>query len=451
MATPTASDPPATGTGPAGRIVAEVASPAISESAGAESAKTKPAESEWPGRDAISILVIDVGTSSVRAAIVRPDATVEHVHRRPLPPHVPMPGLVEFDPAAMAERGHRGGPGDHALAGGGAASRPSASPPSGRPPSPGTAAPAHPLGPGLGWQDLRTVGTCLELQAEGMRFSPASRPPSSPGCSTRSTRPTPAGARQARARSTAGWPGSSARARSTSPMPATPRSTGLYRLDGHRLAPGGPRTARLPAHGPARQSSTRPGSRARPPPCPAARPCCALVGDQQASLMGRAAPGPGWPRPPSGPGAMLDVCVGDTRPGFRPPGRGGLLPDRRLAAPRRARPGGSEAIMLAAGTAVDWLVEDLGLIASAGESEAVAARVRRHRRRGGGPRPARLRHPAVGFRRPRRPLRAHPGHGPARGGPGRARRRRPLRRRPARGGRARRRPGQSATCASTAA
>ena len=27
--------------------------------------------------------------------------------------------------------------------------------------------------PGLGWQDLRTVGTCLELQAEGLRFSPA--------------------------------------------------------------------------------------------------------------------------------------------------------------------------------------------------------------------------------------------------------------------------------------
>ena len=46
--------------------------------------------------------MIDVGTSSVRAAIVQPDATVAYVHRHPLPPHVPMPGLVEFDPATMA-------------------------------------------------------------------------------------------------------------------------------------------------------------------------------------------------------------------------------------------------------------------------------------------------------------------------------------------------------------
>ncbi len=30
----------------------------------------------------------------------------------------------------------------------------------------------EPVAPGLGWQDLRTVGTCLELQAEGLRFAP---------------------------------------------------------------------------------------------------------------------------------------------------------------------------------------------------------------------------------------------------------------------------------------
>ena len=29
-----------------------------------------------------------------------------------------------------------------------------------------------PVGPGLGWQDLRTVGTCLELQAQGIRVAP---------------------------------------------------------------------------------------------------------------------------------------------------------------------------------------------------------------------------------------------------------------------------------------
>ena len=29
-----------------------------------------------------------------------------------------------------------------------------------------------PLGPGLGWQDLRTVGRCLELRAEGLHLAP---------------------------------------------------------------------------------------------------------------------------------------------------------------------------------------------------------------------------------------------------------------------------------------
>ena len=29
-----------------------------------------------------------------------------------------------------------------------------------------------PLAPGIGWQDLRTVGTCLTLQAEGIRLAP---------------------------------------------------------------------------------------------------------------------------------------------------------------------------------------------------------------------------------------------------------------------------------------
>src|SRR5439155_9489478 len=30
----------------------------------------------------------------------------------------------------------------------------------------------QPLGPGVGWQDLRTVGMCLALQAQGIRIAP---------------------------------------------------------------------------------------------------------------------------------------------------------------------------------------------------------------------------------------------------------------------------------------
>ena len=47
-----------------------------------------------------------------------------------------------------------------------------ASPTSGPRPSCGTGPPASRWRPGLGWQDLRTVGTCLELQGQGIRVAP---------------------------------------------------------------------------------------------------------------------------------------------------------------------------------------------------------------------------------------------------------------------------------------
>ena len=51
----------------------------------------------------MSLLVIDVGTSGLRAAIVRPDAAVDHVRYRPFAPDTPFAGLVEFDAGAMAK------------------------------------------------------------------------------------------------------------------------------------------------------------------------------------------------------------------------------------------------------------------------------------------------------------------------------------------------------------
>src|SRR5579884_3281434 len=49
-----------------------------------------------------SILVVDVGTSGVRAAVVRPDGAVTDVHREPLEVVSPEPGTVEMDAMAMA-------------------------------------------------------------------------------------------------------------------------------------------------------------------------------------------------------------------------------------------------------------------------------------------------------------------------------------------------------------
>ena len=49
----------------------------------------------------MSVLVIDIGPSGLRAAVVRPDGNVTAMHYRAMPPSSPFPGLVEFDAMAM--------------------------------------------------------------------------------------------------------------------------------------------------------------------------------------------------------------------------------------------------------------------------------------------------------------------------------------------------------------
>lgn len=52
-------------------------------------------------------LVIDVGTSGLRAAIVHDDATVTDLHYEEFAPDSPFSGLVEFDATAMYAAVHR--------------------------------------------------------------------------------------------------------------------------------------------------------------------------------------------------------------------------------------------------------------------------------------------------------------------------------------------------------
>ena len=49
------------------------------------------------------VLVVDVGTSSVRGAVVDGEARVVVEHRSPLLPDSPAPGLVEFDAARLIQ------------------------------------------------------------------------------------------------------------------------------------------------------------------------------------------------------------------------------------------------------------------------------------------------------------------------------------------------------------
>jgi glycerol kinase len=315
----------------------------------------------------MSILVIDVGTSSVRAALVDGSGSVHDAHRRPLPPSIPMPGLIEFDPAAMAGAAldvaaaalaAATGPVD---AVGICAQRSSAVVWDGRT--------GEPLGPGLGWQDLRTVGTCLELQARGFHVWPSQ---SATKFAWLLDQVDPAIREHAKIGTVDCWMAwnlTGGRRHITDLSNAA--VTGL--LEGDDLAWSDEATkvlgldrALLPelvdSSGYLGEATALAGS----------PPLCAIVGDQQGSLMGQGCTRPGLTKATFGTGGMLDMCLGGTRPGFSLLGEMGCFP---IVAWRIGGEitWGVEAILLAAGTAVDWLVEDLGLISSAAESESVAA------------------------------------------------------------------------------
>ena len=260
-----------------------------------------------------SILVVDVGTSGVRAAIVRPDARVEHEHRVPLLPDSPAPGLVEFDAARMADAIletaraalDAGGP----VAGVGIANQRASSIVWER-------ATGKPVAPGIGWQDLRTVGTCLVLQAEGIRLAP--------NASATKVMAILDEVDPDRSRAEAGelcfgtvdswiaWTLSGGAAAGSDPLHVTDATNAAVTalVDAavewdetllHKLRI--PR-AMLPT---IVDSSGTPGQATALPGSP---PICGIAGDQQASLVGQGCTLAGMAKATFGTGGMLDQCVG---------------------------------------------------------------------------------------------------------------------------------------------
>ena len=199
-----------------------------------------------------------------------------------------------------------------------------------------------------------------------------------------------------------------------------------------------------------RRSSTRPASSARRRALPGAPPIAALVGDQQASLVGQGCVRRGDAKITFGTGGMLDLVLGDARARARRRATSTGRSRSSRGAHGGARTWGVEAVMLAAGTNVQWLRDDLGLIASSDESHEVAAACADT----GGvvfvPALLGLGTPAVGLRRARRAVRPDARHRPGRDRARGARRHRAPRRRSRRrrGSRHRHR---DRACASTAA
>ncbi len=316
------------------------------------------------------ILVIDVGTTGLRAAIVRPDATLAAVEHRGFAPDSPSPGMVEFDATRLAQL---------ALDAAETVLRRS-----GRPPLAGVGiatqrastviwerSTGRPLGPALGWQDLRTIGECLTAKAEhGLALAPNQ---------------TATKAMWLRANAAAGrdpadlclgtvdtwiaWTLSEGALHVTDHTNAA--VTGLYSVE-HRSW--NERTCDLLGIDPVMlptivDSSAELGAASALPHAP---PIGALVGDQQASLVGQGCVYPGMAKITFGTGGMLDMCTGDRPPEAGDRSAHGTFP---IVAWTRAGQAvwGVEAIMLSAGTNVDWLRDDLGIIESAAASHDVAS------------------------------------------------------------------------------
>lgn len=320
-----------------------------------------------------SLLVVDVGTSGVRAAVVRPDATVAHVHRQAVPPRTPAPGLVEVDAGRVAEAVRslaaaalaEGGP----VAGVGITNQRATTVVWDR-------RSGEPVAPAIGWQDLRTVGTCLALQAEGVRLAPNM---SATKLAAILDEVDPERRRAGElcfgtvdswvAWTLAGGPAAGLHVTDATNAAVTGLvGTGLAWDDAMLSRLRIPRDV-LPA---IVDSSGTVGEAAALPGSP---PICGIAGDQQASLVGQGCTRPGAAKATFGTGGMLDLCTGTTPPAVTATGtrgRAGTFPV--VAWQRAGTPAwGVEAVMLSAGTCVEWLRDDLGVLASAEASAGVAA------------------------------------------------------------------------------
>ena len=314
----------------------------------------------------MSVLVIDVGTSSVRASIVGADATVAHIHRRAVPPRTPAPGFVELDAAEMAgavmEVAHAalaaGGPVEAV----GIANQRSTTIVWDR-------QSGEPVGPGIGWQDQRTVMMCLALQAQGLRLSPSS---SATKLAYLLDTYDPDRTRDLCFGTVDTWV---IWTLSGGALHVTDLSnagvTGLMGMDGAGWDQAVLDTLRIPpAVMPEIVDSSATLGEARA--LPGAPPVTGIAGDQQASLIGQGCTRAGLAKMTFGTGGMLDLCLGRDRPPFEQRGPHGTFPIVGWRREGRVT-WGIEAFMLTAGQAVEWLRDDLGVIADAGASEAVAS------------------------------------------------------------------------------
>jgi glycerol kinase len=314
----------------------------------------------------VKALAIDVGTTSVRTALVDTSGAVTHVHQKRLSIATPQPGEVELDAEEIGRvvielAGHTlrdGGPCDVVGITNQRATTVVFDPKTGKP-----------VGPALGWQDLRTVIDCLVLQGEGLRLAPNQSATKAKRLVAQSGR----ASKDLRFATIETWITWLLTERA---VHVTDRSNagvnGLVALDvdswdQRALSLLDLDVAMMPRivdtmghHGLATALAGSP-------------PITALVGDQSASLFGQSCVFEGA-KITFGTGAMLDMIHRDEAPESLNRFESGCFPIVARSHEGRVT-WGIEGIVLAAGSCIEWLRDDLGLVDHATETEVLATSV----------------------------------------------------------------------------
>lgn len=311
-------------------------------------------------------LAIDIGTTILRTGIVDTSGNVTHTHQHALSVATPNPGEVELDAREIArltlELARRtiadGGQCEFVGITNQRATTIVFDPVTG-----------EPVGPALGWQDLRTVIDCLVLQGEGLRLAPNQSATKAQWLVRASGRP----AKELRFATIETWvmwhlTGGDAHVSDHSNAGVT----GLVNVDVDAWDERALEVLGLDIEMMPTLVSTM-GQHGVANALPGAPRITALIGDQPASLFGQCCVTQGA-KITFGTGAMLDSVSGSKGPTTLTKFASGCFP---IVA--RSQGGtltwGIEGIVLAAGSCIEWLRDDLGLIKDPEESESLAVSV----------------------------------------------------------------------------
>ena len=316
----------------------------------------------------MGILVVDLGSSSVRASVVQPDGSLVHVRSEPIVASTPMPSFVEADAAAVAKaalsvaRATLENAGS--VEGVGIADQRATTVVWDR-------ITGEPVGPAISWQDLRTVGTCLMLKDQGILIAPNE---SATKLSFLLDLADPDRSRDLCFGTMDTWVAWTLSSGSLHVTDVTNAGvTGMRTLDGKSWDSRVLEALNIPESVLPRVVDSS-GFVGEARALRGSPPICGIIGDQQGSLVGQGCTVPGTAKITFGTGGFLDLCLGPERPQFERNGPAGTY---TIAAWQRSGriTWGVEGIILSAGSCVDWLREDLGVVSSVAETDGLASSV----------------------------------------------------------------------------